>query len=341
MPNPLVSVLTPSFGQARWLRDNLTSVESQTYERLEHIVMDGGSTDGSVDLLASRSRPGLTWRSEPDSGQSHALNKAFALSTGEIIGWLNSDDAYFGPTVVEDAVRAFESDPSLAVVYGHALLVNAEGLVLQALWVPPFDATLLRLHDFIVQPAAFIRRSSVGVPLVDESFDYAMDYELWLRLSRRHRFRRLNRIVAIDRHHAARKSYTMIDVGRSDHARLEREYGVSHGPIGTVARKTWKIAARLVGATLIRAAIDEPAVFHAIRDGRIRLRPTGGDASSVDGDGRRSARERGHLTRSSDGQLSGRQLPRASAIARLRSAANERRVQSLIRAVLAARSTAD
>ena len=146
-----MSVLTPSFGQARWLRDNLTSVESQTYERLEHIVMDGGSTDGSVDLLASRSRPGLTWRSEPDSGQSHALNKAFALSTGEIIGWLNSDDAYFGPTVVEDAVRAFESDPGLAVVYGHALLVNAEGLVLQALWVPPFDATLLRLHDFIVQ----------------------------------------------------------------------------------------------------------------------------------------------------------------------------------------------
>jgi len=251
---PLVSVLTPSLGQARWLGDNLDSVERQTYDRLEHVVIDGNSTDGSVELLAGRSRPGLSWLSEPDRGQSHALNKAFVRSTGEIIGWLNSDDAYFGPTVVEDVVRIFEADPDLAVVYGHALLVNAEGLVLQTIWVPPFDSTLLRLHDFIVQPAAFIRRSSVGAQLVDESFDYTMDYELWLRLSVGQRFRRMDRILAIDRHHGARKSYAMADVGRSDHARLERRYGVAHGPIGTVARKTWKIVSRLIGTTVIPAA---------------------------------------------------------------------------------------
>ena len=271
MPFPLVSILTPSFGQARWLGDNLASVEGQTYAHLEHVVMDGGSTDGSVELLERHDRPGLTWRSEPDRGQSHALNKAFALSSGEIIGWLNSDDAYFGSTVVEEAVRIFESEPDVGVVYGHALLVNAEGLVLQVLWVPPFSRTLLRLHDFIVQPAAFIRRELVGDSLVDESFDYTMDYELWLRVARRHRFRRLDRIVAIDRHHGARKSYTMMDAGRADHARLERRYGVARGPLGTFARKTWKIASRLVGATVIPEAIDEPVVFHAVRDGRIRL----------------------------------------------------------------------
>ena len=270
-PPPLVSVLTPSFGQARWLEDNLRSVEAQTYASIEHVVMDGGSTDGSVRILESRSRNGLIWTSEPDRGQSDAINRAFARSSGEIIGWLNSDDAYFGPTVVEEVVRIFETEPEVGVVYGHALLVNAEGLVLQVLWAPPFSRTLLRLHDFIVQPAAFIRRELVGDNLVDESFDYTMDYELWLRLARGQRFRRLDRILAIDRHHAARKSYTMWEVGRSDLARLERRYGVAHGPIATVARKTWKIASRLIGVTLISAALDEPVVFVAVRDGRIRL----------------------------------------------------------------------
>lgn len=271
LPGPLVSVLTPSFNQARWLVDNLGSVEAQTYPAIEHIVMDGGSTDHSVELLETQASPDVTWRSEPDRGQSHALNKAFALSRGEIIGWLNSDDAYFGPTAVEEVVRTFQAEPDVGVVYGHALLVNAEGLVLQILWAPPFSRALLRLHDFIVQPAAFIRRDLVGERLVDESFDYTMDYELWLRLARHHRFRRLRRIVAIDRHHRARKSYTMLDVGRSDHARLEQRYGVAHGPIGTIARKTWKIGSRLIGTTAIPAALSEPVVFHAVRDGRTRL----------------------------------------------------------------------
>jgi len=171
---PLVSVLTPSLGQARWLGDNLDSVERQTYDRLEHVVIDGNSTDGSVELLVGRSRPGLSWLSEPDRGQSHALNKAFVRSTGEIIGWLNSDDAYFGPTVVEDVVRIFEADPDLAVVYGHALLVNAEGLVLQTIWVPPFDSTLLRLHDFIVQPTTQWITSCGSVCL------WGSDFDVWI-----------------------------------------------------------------------------------------------------------------------------------------------------------------
>src|SRR5712671_7361166 len=91
---PLVSVLTPSFNQAGWLADNLRSVAAQTYPSVEHVVMDGGSSDSSIELLERHERAGLTWRSERDRGQSHALNKAFALSSGEIIGWLNSDDAY-------------------------------------------------------------------------------------------------------------------------------------------------------------------------------------------------------------------------------------------------------
>jgi glycosyltransferase involved in cell wall biosynthesis len=268
---PLVSILTPSFNQGGWLVDNLRSVAEQSYAAVEHVVMDGGSTDGSVDLLERQQRANLTWRSEPDRGQSHALNKALAISRGEIIGWLNSDDAYFGPTVVDEAVGIFKSEPDVGVVYGHALLVDARGLVLQVLWAPPFSRTLLRLHDFIPQPATFIRRELVSDTFVDESFDYAMDYELWLRLAQRYRFKRLDRIVAIDRHHTARKSYTMADVGTAEHARLEQQYGVANGRHGRLARKIWKIAARLIGATVIPAAFKEPVVLHVVRDGRSQL----------------------------------------------------------------------
>ena len=268
---PLVSVLTPSFGQARWLEDNLRSVEQQTYPAIEHIVADGGSTDGSVDILRKHSRDGLSWVSEPDRGQSDAINRAFARSSGEIIGWLNSDDAYFGPTAVEDAVALFLAHPSVAVVYGHALLVNAEGRVLQTLWAPPFDRTLLRIHDFIVQPAAFVRRSAVGPELVDPSYDFTMDYELFLRLARSRTFKRLDRLVAIDRHHPARKSYTMPETWAADNARLARRYGIARGPLGGAARKTWKILARMAGAMLIPRALAEPVAFHAVRDGRRAL----------------------------------------------------------------------
>jgi len=269
---PLVSVLTPSYGQAQWLEDNLRSVEAQTYQPIEHVVMDGGSVDGTIAILERRSRSGLVWVSEPDNGQSDAINRAFARSSGEIIGWLNSDDAYFGRDVVAEAVAAFAADPSIAVVYGHGALVDARGRILHALWAPSHNPTLLRLHDYVVQPAAFVRRSVVGPLLVDPGFDFSMDYELFLRLARRHRFQRLDRIVAIDRHHAARKSYTMVATSRADHARLVERYGIAHGLIGRLGRKIWKILSRLAGVRLIPVLRAEEVVFAATgRSGRLAL----------------------------------------------------------------------
>jgi glycosyltransferase involved in cell wall biosynthesis len=268
---PLVSVLTPSFRQAAWIGDNLRSVAGQTYPAIEHIVMDGGSTDGTLDVLRRDAGPRVTWRSEPDQGQSHALNKAFRLSRGDIIGWLNSDDAYFGPGVVADVVSIFEAEPDVDVVYGHAVLVDGDGLVLQVLWAPPFNRRLLRLQDFIIQPTAFVRREILGEQLADESFDHAMDYELWLRLARRHRFERLNRVLAVDRNHGARKSYTMRDVGQLDLAQLRRDYKTTDGILASVTRKSWKVAARLIGVTLIPAVLREPVAFDAVRDGFARL----------------------------------------------------------------------
>jgi GT2 family glycosyltransferase len=222
-------------------------------------------------VLEEHTRPSLRWTSEPDRGQSHALNKAFRASRGEILGWLNSDDAYFGPTAVADAVDAFQSDLGIDVVYGHAVLVNSDGLVLQVIWAPSFDRRLLRLHDYVIQPTAFVRRSALEDVMVDESFDYAMDYELWLRLARLGKFQRLDSIVALDRHHLERKSYSMADLGRSDHLRLQERYRVVGGAPGAFGRKLWKIGARLAGVRLIRDAAEGPVVFAAIRDGRLPL----------------------------------------------------------------------
>jgi len=221
---PLVSILTPSYNQAAWLEDNLRSVACQTYPNIEHIVMDGGSTDGSVDILREAG-DSVTWSSEPDRGQSHAINKAFSASSGEIIGWINSDDAYFDCRVVADVVRYFAAHPEVDVVFGHAAQIAEDGAIIWMIWVPRFSRRLLKIVNFIGQPVAFIRRSALSEPMLDESYHFTMDYELWLRLDEAgRRFHRLNRITAVDRHQQSRKGVTMTDVLHSDLGRLAQTH---------------------------------------------------------------------------------------------------------------------
>lgn len=221
---PLVSVLTPSFNQAPWLADNLRSVRAQTYAPLEHIVMDGGSTDGSVELLR-RAGDKVRFESEPDRGQAHALNRALERSRGEIIGWLNSDDAYYDISVVQRVVEYFERHPTIDVVYGHGAYVNADGTVLFMIYVPRFNRRLLHRYCFLLQPSVFLRRSVLRSGFVDESYEFTMDWELWLRLAREgRRFARLDNILAIDRLQGSRKTVTAAHIYREDSERLADSY---------------------------------------------------------------------------------------------------------------------
>src|SRR6476659_4028518 len=137
---PLVSILTPSFNQGLWLTENLKSVETQTYQRIEQIVADGGSTDNSIAVLEKSS---AAWETRHDEGQSQAINDAFRRSSGEIIGWLNSDDAFFSRHAVEVAVRAFQKNPGAAVIYGHSALVDGSGRLMHYNWAPRFSRRLL------------------------------------------------------------------------------------------------------------------------------------------------------------------------------------------------------
>ena len=260
---PLVSILTPSYNQAAWLADNLHSVACQTYPHIEHIVMDGGSTDGSVGILEA-AHGSVRWRSEPDKGQADAVNEAFAESSGEIIGWLNSDDAYFDSQVVEDIVAVFQREPDVDVVYGHALQTTEDGAFIQVLWVPEFDADLLGALDFIVQPAAFVRRSTLSDPMLDKSFHFAMDYELWLRLrSSGASFERIDRVTAIDRHQPSRKSTTIKDVYRNDLDRLAMMYPMHLTADWDGRRSTFYRRQRLRGALLIPGLGNRDLAFQA------------------------------------------------------------------------------
>jgi glycosyltransferase involved in cell wall biosynthesis len=268
MREPIVSVLTPSYNQRRFLVDCLRSVHEQTYGRVEHIVMDGGSNDGTVELLR-RAGDSVVWESRPDKGQSEALNRALRRSSGEIVGWVNSDDAYYRPDVIEKIVEVFAKYPEIDVVYGHAALVNDNGLILQTIWVPPFSARLLRLQTFIIQPAAFIRRSAIAGSFIDETFQYAMDRELWLRLSASHRFRRVPCILAIDRHHLGRKAMTMRATAEVEGQRLRQQYRIRTDR--GAAFKPYKVLVRFLGLGLITSAVKPPFAFAAQSDGLARL----------------------------------------------------------------------
>jgi glycosyltransferase involved in cell wall biosynthesis len=267
---PLVSILTPSFNQRAWLVDTLGSVASQTYPHLEHIVVDGGSTDGSVELLRA-ALPAGCWISEADSGQSEALNKALDRSGGEIIGWLNSDDAYLFDDVVESVVAYLHAHPDVDVAYGHAALVSEAGQLLQIMWTPPYSPGILQRFNCIVQPAAFMRRSVLEEGFLDESFHYTMDHELWLRLAASHSFGRIDQVLAIDRHQAERKGYARPDLAREEVMRLSEKYGIDVTRAGLAERKLRRIGYRFRGApTAFRLRQDRKA-FDWSLDGRAPL----------------------------------------------------------------------
>lgn len=185
MTEPLVSIVTPSYNQAHYLEKTIASVLSQTYARLEYIVMDGGSTDGSVEIIRKYASRLAGWASERDKGQTDAINKGFARARGEILAWLNSDDTYEADAVAE-AVRYLQDHPEAGMVYGDTHFIDEEGQVIGKFPAAQTDYRRLRRgYVHIPQQASFFRAElwrNVG-PL-DPTFYFAMDYDLWVRLSR-------------------------------------------------------------------------------------------------------------------------------------------------------------
>lgn len=185
-PLPTVTVITPSYNQGRFIRETINSVLSQDYPAIEYLVIDGGSTDDTVSILKSYGSK-VSWISEPDRGQSEAINKGWKRARGEIVAWLNSDDAYL-PGAVSTAVSYLQSHPDVGLVYGDGFHITEEGHALGRFPSEPFSKDRLKETCFIAQPAAFVRRSVIEqIGFVQESLRYCMDYDLWIRISKRYR----------------------------------------------------------------------------------------------------------------------------------------------------------
>lgn len=186
MPSqPLVSIITPSFNQAQFLRRTMESVLSQDYRNLEYILIDGGSTDGSLDILRDYAGRLAFWESIPDQGQTDAINKGFAKASGKYLAWLNSDDVY-QPGAITEAVEYLESNPEVGMVYGDCTFIDADDNPIGIFPAAQTDYRRLRRgYVHIPQQASFFRTDlwrEVG-PL-DPSFYFAMDYDLWVRLAK-------------------------------------------------------------------------------------------------------------------------------------------------------------
>jgi glycosyltransferase involved in cell wall biosynthesis len=181
---PLVSVVMPSLNQADFIRSSIDSVLNQDYAPIELIVVDGRSSDGTVDILKCYGAR-LRWVSEEDGGQTPAINKGFRMATGAIIGWLNADDLYL-PGAVRTGVEFLSRRESADLVYGDADHIDRDGRFIAPYPTEPFSLSRLQQTCFICQPAVFFRRRVFDrVGLLDEYFSSAMDYEYWVRIARR------------------------------------------------------------------------------------------------------------------------------------------------------------
>jgi glycosyltransferase involved in cell wall biosynthesis len=180
---PLVSIITPSYNQAKYISRTIRSVETQDYQNIEHIVIDGGSKDGTVEIL--KKHPKLSWVSEKDSGQSNAINKGFRMARGEIVAWLNSDDTY-EQGAVSAAAEYLSAHPEVAMIYSRVNIIDENDREIGEHFILPYSNFIqVNIANCVPQQGAFFRKSALKkAGLVDERLHYVMDHELWIRIGK-------------------------------------------------------------------------------------------------------------------------------------------------------------
>jgi glycosyltransferase involved in cell wall biosynthesis len=290
---PLVTVVTPSFNHGRFIRETIESVLAQSYPAIEYLVMDGGSTDDTVAILKDYGDR-VSYVSEPDGGQASAINKGWRRAQGTILAYLNSDDTYLAGAV-ERAVAGLLADPEADVVYGEAYHVDVAGRVLERYPTEPFRLARLAETCFICQPTAFLRRRVVEkVGYLDESLQFCLDYDLWIRLARVAKFLYLPEFLATSRLHEDTKTLGQRARAHVEILRTVRRhfgyvspawaYAYAHAVLGSRGRETLWADARFIvrlitisGMTLVRynrnVPLSELARWHSwLRHGWRRLR---------------------------------------------------------------------
>ncbi|OFV80646.1 MAG: hypothetical protein A2W26_08415 [Acidobacteria bacterium RBG_16_64_8] len=202
----LVSIVTPSFNQAAYLETAMLSVLGQDYPNLEYILIDGGSTDGSLDIIRRHADRLAFWTTESDRGQAEAINKGLRKTTGELVAWLNSDDVLM-PGAVAEAVAAARAYPQAGVVYADGLMVDSQLRLLDPHRYRTLSSLDLLCFEVLLQPTVFIRRSALEqVGWLNEDYHLILDHELWVRLSGKYPLQHVPRFWALERTHAQAKT---------------------------------------------------------------------------------------------------------------------------------------
>ncbi len=201
-----VSIVTPSYNQAAYLEQTIQSVLNQGYSDLEYIIIDGGSTDGSQEIIRRYEKYLAYWVSEPDRGQADGINKGFQRATGEIVAWINSDDYYLSGALVS-AAHALCEHPEWGMVFGDVLSVDGNGQPLNVMHYDTWGLQELMSFRIIGQPAVFMRRSVLALAGgLDLNYHYLLDHHLWLRLAQHAKIEYIPQIWAAGRFHAAAKN---------------------------------------------------------------------------------------------------------------------------------------
>jgi glycosyltransferase involved in cell wall biosynthesis len=234
MESPRITIVTPSFNQAGFLEATIRSVLSQNYPNLEYIIMDGGSTDGSVRIIQTYADRLAHWESRRDAGQGDAIQRGFERSTGDILGWLNSDDLLL-PGSLQRIGEYFASRPRVDCVVAGCLTIDPGGCVVRGRFglrcinlgaSVTFHKLLLSKYHGFNQPATFWRRPAFfAVGGIDRSLQFCLDFDLFLRLSRKKAFGRLKEFVACYRSHPASKTNRLEDVCLREATMLWTKYG--------------------------------------------------------------------------------------------------------------------
>lgn len=233
--SPLLSIVTPSLNSRLTLPEALASVRSQGLgAAVEHLVVDGGSTDGTVELLHT-AQPEVRSISEPDRGLSDAMNKGVALATGEYVGWLNADD-YYVPGALTRVRDVIEERPDAVWITAPCVIVNGDGreirrgvTLYKRFFLRHYSRRSLLVQNFVAAPATFVRRDAIrAAGGFDERFKYSMDYDLWLRISAIAPPVVLDEPLAAFRMAGESLSMTGFERQFREHAQNAREHGAQH-----------------------------------------------------------------------------------------------------------------